>query len=461
MKDRVTNNPEQNRQLDDLFRQGLSNFRPEPSRDLWKGISRNLWWDEISHFTFTNLSSLLWIGGFAGLAVLVGIIVIATIPQSAVTNGVYVQNMAGFTSSPSGDFQHSNPEPSSSNALLVVNNKEEKMTREPVPVFQNAIAANTNKPDRKTQLSEQPADRYSAHTITPPSPAGTTVPLNTKRVPGPGLSFIEPLGYNDLVADETSDTLRFTSPNMILNVTKGKIPVPSFFSADVGVSPEVAFYKSGSAQTEMNFFINSNLTYHIGRFSVRSGIGAGYVYDDGNYRIEYKSKDSIGYYNTVVAYAISQANPKEIVFITHQTVVYDSLPHIADDRTRNRYTYLQVPLIGGFRLLETKRLGLTVEAGPMISILIGKKEAQPVIELPNATIIRIDNNSPVMNKLNWQLYLGLRLDYQLARSLSLIVEPYYRYYFTPLTAQKEDYLKNPYSFGLGIGVQYNFGRKQH
>ena len=189
-------------------------------------------------------------------------------------------------------------------------------------------------------------------------------------------------------------------------------------------------------------------------------MGINYTADDGIYRIEYKSKDSVGFYNMVVS-AYSQQDPTEIVYITQRVVVYDSLQHIADDRTRNRYTYLQVPFLAGFRMLETDRLGLTVYAGPMVSFLIGKKEAEPVIDYPNARIIRIDNNTPVRVTTNWQLWLGLRLDYKISKEFSLFAEPNYKYYFQPVVNQKEEPSHNPYAIGLGIGIQYNFGRKTY
>ena len=119
MKSNENNRFDESRQIDDLFRQGLSDLHPEPSKDLWKGISRRLWWDEISHFTFTNLSSVLWIGGFAGLAVIISVVVIATIPQSAVTNGIFVQNLGGTSSSLSGEFKSSVSGANTTNALYI------------------------------------------------------------------------------------------------------------------------------------------------------------------------------------------------------------------------------------------------------------------------------------------------------------------------------------------------------
>ncbi|MEI6900966.1 MAG: hypothetical protein WCL00_13900, partial [Bacteroidota bacterium] len=168
-------------------------------------------------------------------------------------------------------------------------------------------------------------------------------------------------------------------------------------------------------------------------------------------------RDSVGYYNTVVGFAVNQSN--QIIYIIQRTVVYDSVSHIADDRARNRYTYLQVPLIAGFRLYETSRIGLTIETGPMVSFLVGTRVAQPVINLPNARIIRIDNNTPDRSKINLQAYLGLRFDYQFTKGLGLYVQPYYKYYFKPIIEQKEQSVANPYSFGMGIGILYNFGRK--
>ena len=82
MKDNANNRNDEFRNLDDMFRQGLENLRPEPSKDLWKGINRKLWWDEISHFTFTNLSKALWIGGIAGMMMIVTALMVVVVPQT-------------------------------------------------------------------------------------------------------------------------------------------------------------------------------------------------------------------------------------------------------------------------------------------------------------------------------------------------------------------------------------------
>jgi hypothetical protein len=110
--------------------------------------------------------------------------------------------------------------------------------------------------------------------------------------------------------------------------------------------------------------------------------------------------------------------------------------------------------------METSHLGLTIHAGPMVSFLIREKEAQPVIDFPNARIIRIDNNTPARIKTNWQIMLGLRMDYKVNKNFSFFVEPNYKYYFKPVSEQESSAAQNPYSIGLGIGIEYHFGRKK-
>jgi Outer membrane protein beta-barrel domain len=456
MKDKANDRFDEGRQIDDLFRQGLENFRPEPSKDLWKGINHKLWWGEISYFTFTNLSKALLIGGIAGVMFLITALMVVVVPQTKSAEG----NSLSF--SPAQGSDNSNlmiPVSSISNktnAKMIHGNYE----RQNKNLIQTKNILSTNILPSQDSDNELLANRYTSSmplyfsNNTHPSPKNAD-PESDQGI----LSTMQTINILKLSSDNIDDTLRLVTPKMILNIPKGTPPVSQFFSFDMGVSPEVSLYGNNSSKSEMNFTGNLGINYHIGKFSVRSGIGLSYISDDGIYRVDYRSKDSVGFYNMVISCAINQQDPTEIIYFTHRMVVYDSLQHIADDRTRNRYTYMQVPLLAGFRILETNMLGLTVYAGPMVSFLIGKKEAQPVIDYPNARIIRIDNNTPMRIKTNWQLWVGLRLDYKISKEFSLFAEPYYKYYFKPVAEQKESSANNPYSIGLGIGIEYNFGRK--
>ena len=458
MKDKENNRIDEGRQIDDLFRQGLGNLSPEPSKDLWKGINRKLWWDEVSHFTFTNLSKALLIGGIAGVMFLITALMVVVVPQTQSSD----MNSASFL--PEQGSVNSNlmiPVSSISshtNAIVITGNNN-RQTRKFIPT-ENILTTNIlHSQDSDNELS---ADKrtssepfYSSNALQPSS-------LKADPEPDQGiLSSMQTISFLTLFDDNFNDTLRLVTPKIILNIPKGNPPVRQFFSFDMGISPEVSLNGNSSSRSEMNFAGNLGINYHIGKFSIRSGIGLSYISDDGIYRVDYKSKDSVGYYNMVISCAVNQNDPTKIIYHTQRMVVYDSIKHIADDRTRNRYTYMQVPLLAGFRILETNTLGFTVYAGPMVSILIGKKEAEPVIDYPNSRIIRIDNSTPMRVTTNWQLWVGLRLDYKINKEFSLFAEPYYKYYFKPVAEYNEGSAQNPYSIGLGIGIEYNLGRKIH
>jgi hypothetical protein len=458
MKDKENNRIDEGRRIDDLFRQGLENLNPEPSTDLWKGINQKLWWDEISHFTFTNLSKLLLIGGIAGVMTLITALMVVVVPQAK--------------SSDEDPFSILS-EPTSNHTNLVipvssVSNLTHEILIQRTPEEQNK-KANQSENINSTQVltSENANQELLTDRYTSPEPAyssNTSVSSQIKIDQETNQGFIlymEPINHENLLVLIPADPQTAIAPTTIQNIVKGNPPIPRFFSIDMGVTPEVTFNGNSSSNSEMNFSGDIGINYHFGKFSIRSGIGISYVADDGIYRIDYKSNDSVGFYNMVVSFAINQQDPSQIVYVTQRMVVYDSLQHIADDQTRNRYTYLQVPFFAGFRILETNRLALTIHAGPMVSFLIGKKEAQPVIDYPNARIIRIDNNTPVRVTTSWQLWLGLRLDYKINKAFSLFAEPNYKYYFKPVTEQKEGPVKNPYSIGVGIGIQYNIGPKIH
>jgi hypothetical protein len=456
MKDKGNNRIDEGRQIDDLFRQGLENLRPEPSKDLWKGINRKLWWDEISHFTFTNLSKVLLIGGIAGMMTLITALVVVVVPQ-AKTSGEDPLSIFAEQGSVSTSLVIPVSSLSGQTNVDLIINKHNVQNEKVIPT-DNFISLNpltSADPDEELSTDSYSSSGSAYFSNMPPSSPGKTDEKRNQEF----ISFMDPISNENILVVNMDNATALLTPAMIQNIAMTNPPVPRFFSIDMGVSPEVTFNGSTASKSNTNFSGDIGFNYTIGRFSVRSGIGISYIADDGIYRIDYKSKDSVGFYNMVVSYAINQQNPSEITYITQQVVVYDSIQHIADDRTRNRYTYLQVPFFAGFRILETNRLGLTLHAGPMVSFMIGKKEAQPVIDYANARIIRIDNNTPVRVKTSWQLWLGLRLDYKISKEFSLFAEPYYKYYFKPVVEQNETQVKSPYSIGLGIGIQYNFGRK--
>ena len=63
--------------IDELFKKSLEGFAPEPSPQVWKGISRKLSWKEFVRFDFTNFSANLFQVAATGIAAvaIVGVVV--------------------------------------------------------------------------------------------------------------------------------------------------------------------------------------------------------------------------------------------------------------------------------------------------------------------------------------------------------------------------------------------------
>jgi len=442
----------ENEPIDELFRKTLNGYSVKPSEGIWKGISRKLLLRDFSHFNLSNLSPPFLIGSIAGIALLTTVVFWIlfqknTPVDSSSSNLLFTQPQ-GDTIRPSTAGVRSLTSPPVSASILTTDvktavSKTQHVTR-PIPATAISESVQSNKAVKTDPIL------YASNA------SGASV----SRIVPVDCFLLTAIPVYSVSEKQFSDTiLSFRSPGVINKIKKERPASPQFFSLNLGISPEITFHNTGSESAKWNFWTNLRMTYHVSRFSISTGAGLGYAFDDGIYRIEYKSKDSTGFFNEVVSYSVNPTS-HEITYSTISKTIYDSITHIADDRTRNRYTYIQVPLLFGYQLFETNRLSLTLQAGPAVSLYVGKKESEPMIDFPNARIIRIDNTTPSRIKTNWQLWLNLCLEYRLTRQFSLFAEPYYKYYFQPMLQQENISAKNPSSFGLGIGLQFNFGKKK-
>jgi Outer membrane protein beta-barrel domain len=438
-------------QIDDLFRKTLGDHTVEPSDNLWKGVSRRLLWKEIGRFNFTNVPQGYWISGAAAIALILGLLFYYSGSRSAFkVNPVPEQVSTGNAKS------FSNPAPGSS----TVPQAKQVVTGGPdasIPVI--------NKPG----VTRQTKPIASASPLAPASPV-TTTGTRSSRESGVNLlnpsssrerwsiDLLEPLSVSGLTLAGLDDTiLTFNTPQGIMRVPKVKQVIPQSFSADFGVTPEWISYNTTHAYSEMNYWMNAKVAYHFSRFSIQTGIALGYVYDEGKYSTKYISKDSIGYFTSIISFYVNPDNQNEIIFNTKDVAVYDSLQHYSDDRTRNRYTYLEFPLLFGYRLIETNRLSMDIMAGPAVTLLVGTRLAEPYIEYPNARIVRIDDNTPQRVKTTWKIALSLHLEYRVSKHLGCYLEPSYKYYFNSFTEKEQTSARSPYSIGVGLGIRYHFG----
>lgn len=462
--------------LDALFRKTLGNSQMEPSSGLWKGISRKLLWTELAHFNFINLPKTFWIG--AGSAAILGLIFLFNqIPDGKTVqndyNPVIVNNSQhGNSSLTSAKSKISNPANSTQSGTvnlpsqtpgkgLPVNNSRLNST---VPVLASNNASHIISTFKITSGKTKPSGSKSPTQLTTekPSTEDHLIIIQKRNSDSYELKYLPPLAVEGLLATSEEDTmLRIQNINGILNVPIINKPgIPQFFTYNIGVSPELSVYRNNGQYSESNLWLKTGLTYHIGKFSLQTGVGLGYVFDQAEYRVRYKSKDSIGYFTDIISFIITPGN--NIIYTTKDVVVYDSIEHLADNRAISRYTYLQIPLLLGYELFESNRWSIGIKAGPIISFLIASKEASPFIDYPNAQLIRVENNSFTRVRMNWELQAALDIEYRLTKVFSIYTDPSYNHYFKPFEKQETatSKAKDPYSIGVELGIRVNFGKNK-
>ncbi|MFZ4521665.1 MAG: outer membrane beta-barrel protein [Bacteroidales bacterium] len=453
---------------DELMRSTMAGHRVEPTPGLWKGISRRLLWKELLHFNFTNLSPKYWMAGTAGLLVVVTAIYFGY-PGGLTEHSSVNQMVSATPASFTGEKTAGLKQQAAPNAKPAISIKAANEAAE-VQDLASSHLQSTGSPVKSVPYAAIPVSG-SRHSSSP-AIASEVNPQQIYAVPPEplagqldeivsveGLTRVNPYETPLLAVSPPPDTLiSVNTANGIVKFRKSSREVNQFFSVNAGLTPELAFYNSSGTAANLDLWLNGGFTYHISRFSLSTGLGFGYVYDQGKYMVEYRSRDSVGYFNNVTSYTVGQNN--EIIYNTQTTNVYDSLQHVANSQTKNRYSYIQVPLLLGYRFYESKRVSLTLQAGPAISVLLGSRKPVPVIDYRNARIISVGNETPSRIQTNWQVWATLYFEMRLTRKISFYLEPSFKYFLKPVVTQENVVFKAPMTAGLGIGIQFNFGQKK-
>lgn len=420
--------------LDEFFRNSLKDYQVAPPARVWNKISRRLLIKELLQFNFTNFpkkSSMVLIAGFSLIVALLFFLKFDDQEiLSAGNNPAISQTPDNHASSLKSEVKKENFSPSPSSPEMISS----------AEIIQNE--KQTVKSSLKTKYSNVRETQPEKELTSPPAPfISNDVNMRINKISSIEFPFRPGLGD-------------------ITPVLTAQPKITGFFSANFGVTPLYTSLKQKSSSTGNNFsyWTDLGLTWHYSRFSVKSGISYGYRTDEAKYRVNYRSNDSIGFFTSIISFYVDPSNPTQILFNTKTLTVFDSIDHLIDDRARSRYTYLTIPLLAGFDLLQTNKLIVTLQAGPAFTFLIGTKEARPYIDYPGARIIRVDKDKTVRIKSSWQIQTALHFDYRITKGFSVYAEPSYSYFLNPAYGNDEIPSAKPWSVGLGIGLQYNFGK---
>lgn len=232
----------------------------------------------------------------------------------------------------------------------------------------------------------------------------------------------------------------------------------SHLSLAAYVSPEITEYsRVASSSRERSIAGGIAVGYNTPVYILQAGVEVSYLYDRGDYMTNFGTYDSIGYYEHVNGFIIDPLNPGNIIYDTHQVAVWDSVEHVSHQQTQNSYTYLQFPVMIGYKAFERGLFSAYIKAGPNFSIMLDKNEPSPDFYQPGATIHSIENYTLPRSSANVQILMSIGLHLQATEKFGFLAEPYYRYYFGNVyDGNNSGTIKNPYGLGIRAGAFYTF-----
>lgn len=233
-----------------------------------------------------------------------------------------------------------------------------------------------------------------------------------------------------------------------------------YFSLSAYFAPEFTeYFRVASESRERSYSGGLALSYVGQSYMVQAGLEYSATQDLGDYMVNLNSYDSIGYYNGISGFEIipGDAGEDSLLYHYHTVEVWDTLQHHSHQQTQNNYSYLQVPLMFGYKAMERGLFTAYIKAGPNFSFLLNRQEQTLNYQAgSSARIIGIDNYTAPRMTANVQVLVSVALQFQFTERFGLLVEPTYRYYLKSVYDVNGESLKNPYGIGIRGGLIYNF-----
>jgi opacity protein-like surface antigen len=218
-------------------------------------------------------------------------------------------------------------------------------------------------------------------------------------------------------------------------------------------NPEVTNHHSSDLENTVSYSVGLMPQVNFNHFFIQSGLNARFTHDKGNSAVSYNR--FLGTYDDVYLVTFDSTENGVIpTYYTEEVEVYDTLDHYAITETEASYTYLEIPVLFGYRY-EFGKLSVFAKGGPSAAFLVRQK--MPVQDPEeNARIVDVDYQVPARSQINWQLMLGAGIDYRLSDRISFSLEPTFRYYLKSEYDIPDDASSKSHSFGIKAGLNYKF-----
>lgn len=435
---------EESKYLDKLFQSKFAGFEAEPPASVWNNVHKELHGKSGGGINPVNLSVL------AALVLISGLLGFSIIKDSPTAQNTEVSN-----SDQSGllahypQATHEQP-PAEKNAAIAPLNSSPQEDRNSTPA--NTIAADpiqTKDTDEGISRHDNTHERYIEHNYTEQYfentrlaelKARSSISVNTTQLN---------IGTGQFLERENNLRPKYGK----LSDGESRYNRRASWQLGVFFTPEVIFYPDDSIPNQRNYNVDVSARWIKNDFFIESGLGMSFSSDDGNYAIDYEK--FLGSYDDVYNVTFDTTESGGLVPIYHTNIVevYDSISKFRLEKTKNTYTYLQVPLYVGFRK-QVNRFNWFVKGGPVFSVLVGKNVPEP--DMGTDRIVGLDQRMPSRVNTHWQFAISAGLNYQLSNTVSIGIEPTFRYYLNSQYERKYISTRHPYSVGLRAGLLFNF-----
>lgn len=403
--------------IDEVFQQRFQSFEVNPPEQVWERIKSNLP-SNSSGTLFSNPVSLASIAAILLIALFMGVNLFKQ--PGTYTKKVSQQAPVEQKSSVAGTDAQNNP---TDNQTILNKNKETQESSTDIVPDNN-----------KKEINKGPKTTFGKTFTEITVSRDKTQPINLQGINSRKI----PNSYNYSLA-EGNYPKHYLNPIGISNDSYKRKPE---WQLGLHFTPEIMFYPDDNIQNQSGYHFDLSISYQFSDFFIESGLGLNFAKDVGDYQYE----KYLGTYDDVylVTFDTSSGAPVP-TYHTNAVDVFDTTESFKP--TTNRYTYLEVPLLFGFKK-QVNRFTYFVKAGPSFAFMIQKNIPKEGSKDKYARPYRKNTNA--------QIILGAGISYRMHNNFSLSAEPTLRYYINSAYERRFIKSNNTYAVGFRAGIIYHF-----
>ena len=439
-----------NRHIDNIFRDKFDDFSPMPPSHIWTGIESGI--NSKPNIPLYKNKRIITASAIFLLAILAAFVVINPISFSTSEKNLTQKSTIDKNNHSISDIKESNSNILDNDEVLNDNNNVGGSNKSNNLIAEIPEAIIKNKPPMVDNI-EATINHDAIVTIGLGKNIETTndLHLDVIKMKQSFQISTEPYNYNFTPENRNyQQSFNAIAVDKPKNISSSHWKVGSYISPELSISniDSVEILNAYTISIEPTYFINNNWFF-------RFGVGFSYVRDRGFAKINYITNDYIGSYDDVYDITFDTiAGQISPVYHTKSVEIWDSVHHVSVSNVTNKYVYLQLPALFGFYSKKpNSHIGWYIMGGPVFNIKTSSWIDNPTLSVKDADIIRLQNNLPIRANKYFQLWVGAGVEYQVNKKLSVAVEPGYRHYFKSI--YNESYSATSSSgFALRVGLVY-------